>query len=464
MSPEAPSVSTGVGADLMSSVAPDLFTGADTGDLGVEFTEGDGNEFAEGLPDEPAVEEPVIEEAPAEEVAEEEPPAEELPEAAAPADELPEGVRKGKDRNGKDGMWLTPQRYEQFHSAHRAIRDFEGVIGEAVTPNALALRERAYMGQERIYTDLNSGDPKAQGSLISHLFGEMKQAQADGLVGTNPIVPFTQEFYKAVKADPDAYANLRMDAARDLVNEMYQEAGKSQDANLWRSAGWIAKNLGLSFKPEAEMQNFAQQAADPLHQANTRIQKLESELSGRQTQDATAQFASWKSSVAASNTAALMNEAILPSIGEEQAAAWQKFPQQYQNLVVGPLNKAVREAISKDAGFNERIKLLDQSAQRATSAQARAGFAEQIKQAFVNRGRLAADAHKGQILKEAGALLKQQNQKTHERRQAARDQRSPQGTRAAVPRSLVPGGAPNRAGTPFNVHEAAADLSRLFAS
>lgn len=462
VSPE--SSSTAVGGDLMSSVSPDLFTSADASDLSGEFSADDGGETFDATPDiEAAPEEtPVIEDAPQDAQPEvEELPAEEEPVAAV--EELPEGVRKGKDRNGKEGMWLTPQRYEQFHGAYRAARDFEAAIGEPLTPAALDLRHRAFMGQERLYNDLTSGDPSAQGRVLEHFFKEARDAQKSGLVGNNPIVPLAQEFYKQVKTDPDAYASLRMEAARDLINEMYQEAGTKQDMNLWRSAGWVAKNLNLSFKPEAEMVNFAAQQADPLHHANQTIQQLQAQLNGRTTADSTAQFNQWKSNLAKENSKALMDEALVPSISDDQRSAWDKFPAQFQNLVIAPLNRQVREVIAKDAGFQERITLLGRQAQRATSAQARSEIAADMKQLFVNRGRIAADALKNPILKEAGGLLQQQNDKNHQRRAAAQDQRSPQGSRAAVPRSLVPGSVTNnRAGTSFNVNEAVHDLARLF--
>lgn len=448
----------------MSSVPADLFTSADPAELAPEFSEGDGAEFEapDDAENEIAVDEPAAEEEP---VAEEEAPEEELPLAAdepPAADELPEGVKRGKDRNGKEGLWLTPQRYEQFHGAFRAVRDFENAIGEPLTADTLDLRNRAYMGQERLYADLTSGDPAAQGKVLGHFFKEARDAQEQGLVGSNPIIPLAQEFYKQVKSDPDAYAHLRMDAARDLIEEMYQEAGAKQDANIWRSAGWIAKSLGLPYKPDAAMQGFAAQQADPMAQLRAENEALKSQVGDRAVSEATAQLNSWKQQVAQSNTKALTDEALIPSISQEQRAAWEKFPTQFQNLVVAPLNRAVREVLGKDSVFQERVSLLGKQAERATSAQARNAIAADMKQLFVNRAKIAAEALKGPILKEAGSLLKQQNDKTHSRRQAAQDQRSPQGSRSPVPRSIIPGSvANNRAGTTFNVNEAVRDMASL---
>lgn len=450
------------GADLMSSVPADLFSGADVSEF-PDTPEGDGLETfdAGGEPDGaalPAVEEPVVEDAP---LSDDEP----LPleEAAKPAEELPEGVKRGKDRNGKEGLWLTPNRYDEFHGAHRVMRDYANVIGEAVTPEALNDRQQAFMGQQRLYANMTSADPKLQADVINHFFNELRAAQQSGLVGSNPAVPFTQEFYRQVKSDPDAYASLRMEAANDLLKEMKDVAGETQNVNLWRSGGWIAKQLGLEWSPEVEMQNFVSRKSDPLHHANSRIKELETQLSGRQAADSTAQYESWKASIAQTNAQAIKEEALIPSIPEDHRTSWAKFPAQFQNLVIAPLNKQVREVIAKDAGFQERLTLLGKQAERSASAQVRADIAAQIQRLYVNRARIAADALRGPLLKEAGALLAQQSQATHQRRQAAQDQHSPQGSRAAVPRSLVPNSVvnSNRVGTTFNANDAVRDMVRL---
>lgn len=459
VSPDTSSV--GSGADLMSSVPADLFSGADVSEF-PDTPEGDGDEYLEASEPNgaelPAIEEPVVEEEP---LSDDEP----LPleEAAKPADELPEGVKRGKDRNGKEGLWLTPNRYDEFHGAHRTMRDYAEVIGEAVTPESLDLRQRAFMGQERLYTNLNSGDPALQADVIGHFFNEFRRAHQTGQVASNPAVPFAQEFYKQVKSDPDAYASLRMEAANDLLKEMKDVAGESQNVNLWRSVAWVAKQLGMEYSPEVEMQNFVSRKSDPLHQANTRIQELQTQLNGRQAADSTAQYESWKANLAQTNAKAITDEALIPSISEEQRTAWAKFPAQFQNLVIAPLNKQVRDVIAKDAGFQERLTILGKQAERATSAQVRANIANEIQRLYVNRARVAAGALNGPLLKEAGALLHQQNQSVHQRRQTAKNQNSPQGSRTQVPRSLIPESVVNgnRAGTSFNVNDAVRDSMRL---
>lgn len=436
--------------DSLGDAAPLNDDGNESSESALDGIQPEGGEGE--IPEEPVAEEAAAPEAPA------------VPDPnAAPATELPEGVREATI-NGKKEMRLTPARYETFHSAHKTLRDFEGVIGEPVTPEGLDVRQRAFMGQERLYTDLLSAEPQTQAKVLSHFIDEAQSALKNGEVGTDPTIPLGQAFYETLQAKaPDAYAHLRMRAAGDLVNEMYAQAQQNGDKNLAISASHIAKALGLGYKKDADITQFLATPpanADPMARLQTENQQLKEQLNGRQTTNAAEQFQTWKSGTTKAVTSSVLSDAILPSLSAERTA-WEKFPAQFENLVIAPLNRAVKQTLVQDKNFATRIQLLEQSAQRATSAQKRAEYAGQIKQAYVNRAKLAVEAHKTGILREAATLLKQGNDATHQRRQAAQDQRGPRGPQQPVPRSIVPGQETVNPGGMFDAKQESARLARL---
>lgn len=384
-----------------------------------------GEESEEPAPDDTTHEEPEAEPA--------------QPVAAQPqAEDLPEGVRRGKDRNGKDGLWLTPARYETFHGAHKALQQFAEVAGEPITPEAFDVRHRAYIGQEKLYSDLCSADPAAQSKVLQHFIQEGMEAYNNGEVGSDPIPSLAQTFYQTLQqSHPDAYATLRLQAAKDLIEEMYNEAGTSGNKNLWLSAGHFAKSLGLPFRNAAELEQFVNGQTDPVVGLRQRVQELEGQLNGRQANNQAAQFDSWMQSQRQVVSAALLEEAVRPALVEAQKA-WEKFPDAFNDLVVDRLHSAVRKTLLSDPKFQDTINRLHNNAKRAVSAQTRAGIGEQIKQAYVNRANLAVEAHRAKILKDAAAIMQERSEATHQRLKAGAQNRAPSGNGSPVKRSLAP--------------------------
>lgn len=360
--------------------------------------------------------------------------------AAAEGEQLPDGVRKGKDRNGKDGLWLTPQRYEQFHGAHKTMREMEEIAGEPVTPQIFDAFARAFMGQEKLYGDLLSGDPAAQGKVLAHFLQESSGAMERGEVGQDPIVSLAGAFYGTLKENhQDGYARLRMDAANDLVEELYQEAIAKGNKSLWDSAGHTAIALGLPHRKSAEFEPSRVQATDPIANLQKKNQELEAKLNGRQATDQAAQFESWQADHAAKVSASLKTDAVLPALAEAQAD-WEKLPggkEAFKDLIVDRLHSKVRETLIADKRFRERIDLLTQNARRATSAQRRNEEGEKIRQAYLNRAKLAVEAHRPEIEKFANRAFKEQNDATHERRKKAAQHVAAAGGGTPVKRSLV---------------------------
>jgi hypothetical protein len=318
------------------------------------------------------------------------------------------------------------------------------MIGEPLTPEAFDIRHRAFIGQEKLYGDMLSGDPQAQSSVISHILDEAGRAQQEGEVEGNPMVPFAQQFYSAVqKGNPEAYAAIRMQAAKDLVEELYNSAAESGNKSLFLSMGHAAKALGLPYKTEAEMQDFFAKGAnqDPTAKLAAENAELKSQLMGRQAETRTEQFKSWQTTTTQAVTKSVANDAVIPALQDaRQAGVWAKNQDAFDRLVTKPLNSAVAETIGKDARFLERVSLLDKQARTATSEQRRTAIRSEIQQLYVNRAKLAVEALRGPILKDAAATLKGQSDATNQRRAASQTQRAPASNGTPVKRSLVPNG------------------------
>lgn len=457
------------GADLASMAPADLF--ADTGgDAAVADTAAAGADA--GAPQEETFETPETfegdqpeTEEPEPETEEEEPETEEQPGETKPGqqqpqtEELPEGVVRGKDRNGKPGLFVEDNRWKNIYGNHQLVQQVSEVLGEPATLEALQLRNDAYIAQERLFTDLTSGDPQAQGAVVDYFLDEMQRARQEGEVGVDPAVPMAETFYtKLREKSPDAYATLRLNAARDLVEEMFHEASASGDESLWLSAQHFARaiagvrkdvadiaqvraitqRMGIPFYAKAEMQGLAR-GTDPVARLQAENARLNSLVNGKSTNDQAAQFDSWFQTTSNSVRSSILDDAVKPALATVEPA-WKQFPNDYQDLVVDRLHRRVTETLRNDAGFNQRIKMLSDQARRATSAQRRDEIGQAIKQAYVNRAKLAVDAVKKPILEFAANRLKERADQTHARRNGAQNRTTPKGASGTVPRSLTPNG------------------------
>lgn len=453
------------GADLASMAPADLFAGTDdtsadtttNTDAGSSEETFETPESFEGDP-EPAVEEPETEEE-LEQPEEPEPgQAPEKKEGEQP-EELPEGVVRGKDRNGKAGLFVEDNRWKNIYGNHQLVQRVSEVLGEPATLEALQLRNDAYIAQERLFSDLTSGDPGTQGQVIDYFLEEMQRARDEGEVGVNPAVPMAETFYSKLREkSPDGYATLRMTAARDLVGEMFQEAAATGDESLWLSAQHFARALanvgrdvtdlaqvrsitqrmGIPFYAKAEMQGLSR-GVDPVARLQAENARLSSLVNGKSTTDQAAQFDNWFQTTSNSVRSSILDDAVKPALASVEPA-WKQFPNDYQDLVVDRLHRKVTETIRNDGNFTNRIKMLSDQAKRATSAQRREQIGDAIKQAYVNRAKLAVDAVKKPILEFAANRLKERADQTHARRQSAQNRTTPKGASGTVPRSLTPNG------------------------
>lgn len=461
--PSASSAPIESGRDLLSMVPADIMSGepADTS----SDEEENGAETFE-TPDEiPADADPVEEDAPvADPVAEEDATPEAPKETPKPEsiEELPEGVKKGKDRNGKEGYFLEENRYKTFHGNHKLIQDLSGVLGEPATLEALSLRNEAYRANEEFFSNANSGDPKLQSGVINYIFDEMARAQKEGEVGVDPSVSFAKSFYENVKEkSPVGYASLRMQAARDLAEELFFEGAEKGDDGAYLAAQHMvrvltgfdnkadmpsvraaAQKAGLPFYSTAEAAGLKQgPKVDPMAALRAENELLKSKVNGGSTDNQAAQFGEWTKSTNTAIHSGIRDKALKPAL-EGVAKSWEKFPTEYQELVVDRLHRKVDEVMGSDEKFKGNIANLRAQAKRAVSAQVRAKLADQIETAYVHRAEQALDGVKKPILEFAATWLKDRSDQTHARRENAQTRTTPKGAGGAVPRSLIPNDMP----------------------
>ena len=452
---------------MLSAVPADSFAGAEdlpTGESGDESIELGGDAVADEtveIPDDPAAEPPADETA-------EEPEATPEPEPAVDEqEELPDGVKRGRDRNGKEGLFVTPDRWNTIYQRYKEVQQYQGMMGEPLTPEAFQVRNEAYMGQERIYADLTSGDPASQSKLLNHFLDEIETARNSGEVAGDPAIPLAQSFVETLQQrNPQAYAAVQNIAAKSIVDGLYRAAAEKGDKNLFLSLGHIANNLGLPYKTEAEMQAFFQSRGqqDPVSAANARIQQLEQQLNGRSANSQAAQLQTWQQQTGQAVRNGILETAIKPAVANVQNEGyWKTHQDAFNHHVLNRLHSEVTEVIKKDAGFLDRIGILNGYAARTPSAQKRAEYGQQIHDLYVSRAQLAVDAIKGKILKDATDWAVTQSNSRHARLQAGQQQRGPKGTGTAVPKSLIPA-RQSGAGQTFNADEQKRLVQQLFSA
>jgi hypothetical protein len=450
-------------ADLLSGIDENLFSGIDGGEEpDTETFEGDDDLAAPSEEPEELVEDEAEEqEEPAEPADKAEEPGTDPKQAKPGEEELPEGVVRGKDRNGKPGLFVEDGRWKNIYGNHQLVQKTTELIGEPATLEALQLRNEAYVAQEQLFSDLTSGDPKAQGALLNYFFDEMQRAREAGEVGVDPSVPMAQTFYSTLREkSPDGYANLRFTAARDLLSEMFTEAAEKGDDNLRLSAqhfarvlagvdsnitdakqvAQLARSRGVPFYTKDDIGSLkgrGSAASDPVEALRQENARLRAERDGTATTSQAAQRGEWIQQTDRAVGDTILTDAVKPALAAVEKE-WGKFPQQFQRLVADPLHSEVVNAIKADKAFEGRIRIWKEQALRAPSAQKRAEFGQAIQQAYLNRAKLAVDATKGRIFREAAEMFQERVNNRHERRSAAQNRTAPSGSNGTVPRTVLP--------------------------
>lgn len=458
-------------SDMLAGIDTAQFN-ADAAAVDVPGEVGGADESTEAEPaEEPEqqVEEPGEAETP--EPAEEPAEQPEEPQVAA-SEELPEGVRKIKDRQGNEGMFVTPERWQEIYdNGYRVNQQVSEIIGEPLTPEAIEFRQSALMANEQLQNDLMSGDPAIQANVFRYINDMFTKAKTSGEIGADAMVPLTEAFYTTVRdSNPEAYSNLRSRAADDLLEEMYQESVQNQHLNLdqkrslWLSTSHLARALGKSWRPDKDFDRAIAQPINPNSAIVQERDQLKQQVDSFAKTQRQSEFQYFKAETGKGVRTAVLKDAIEPAIPKSVADQWAKFPSQYQANVIEPLRNKVAQIVESDTRFMNSIKVMEQRAQMATNPQARQTISEQIVGAYANRAKLAAAAVKGQILKEAAEKFKTDNQAKHQRLQAAAQQRGPKGPQNQVPRSLIPNDVGKGVNGVATRESMLADISRVFGS
>lgn len=459
-------------ADVTSSALPDSTGDADLGDTA--FSD-DGD--AEAIPDMPESEEGSEPDVADDEGGDPEPP---VVAAAAQKGDLPEGVSKGKDRNGKQGLFVTPERWDRIYPDHQLVQQVSEIIGEPASVEQLKLGHDAYILQENLYTALTSANPESQAAVLNDFYNEMAREVSEGGVASDPAVPFAESFYSTTKErSPAAFAALRMSAARDFVGEIFREAAESGDTALFQSGQHIARMLAgmgkdvtdpakvrsvadrmkIPFYTHAEMGGL-KQGTDPMAQLRAENQRLQEQISGRTTNTQAAQFGEWSNRTNSAIASSVLADAVTPALATV-AESWKNSPADYQRLVIGPLHSEVDAALKTDPVLAQKISILKTQASRAASAQKRDEIGQQIVQAYVNRAKQIADVKRKPILEFAATWKADRSSQTHKRLSAAQNQSAPKGAAGAVPRSILGSADTVVKGGSFDAKSAAQEARRL---
>ena len=463
-----PSASFTDTGSMLSSVPADLFSGA--ADIPVPVSEGVDDTLIDDTPLDAGADDTPVDDM----TAGDEPAAEPVVDAVAPPDTTPaattetpedleEGILKVKDKEGKFKYRLDESRYRTMHGNHVLAREATDILGEPLTLDAIKLRNDAYMAQERLFDHMTSGDPARQADVVGFLINEMKTAQADGETGVDPVIPFAETMYSTLKSEaPDAYAHVRLQAARDLIGEMFELAAGTGDEALGASMGHVARALagigpkGVNESPEAYLQRVREitgrsqlpfytpdewkglvRGDDPQAALARENAELKAQLNGRATTGATEQFSTWAKTNSNEVNAAIYDDVVKPILTSVEES-WKPFKDSYQRLVVDPLNNEVTKAIRGDNDLNQKLNDLRAKARRATSEPVRQKIGEDIRQLTINRARLAMDRAKGPILKSAAQALQGLSATTNGRRTAAQTRTAPGGTATPVRQSVLP--------------------------
>jgi hypothetical protein len=409
---------------------------AETGDaaaVDVEAPLSDNSPF-----DDSAAAEEIPEEIPAEEPAQEpeaEPEAPPVEEEAPPAEPSPDGV-KTYERNGKQFVSATKERWNHIYPMYQVAKESAKVLGEPLTIEALQEREGAYQAQILMREDLISGDPEQQANFIAKfLVHESKQAVQNGEVGADPLLSFASTLPEVLQAaHPQAFEALTEKSLRAGLDALYEQAAASGDENLMRSVQWIDKARFNTFRKADEVKATVS-ARSTAPRESEEVVRLRQQIAERDQQDAATSYQSWTgdtNQAIHSAVDALVSEKLKESGAEEQ---FKQFPETLKDLRES-LHRVVGEGLRENAHWKRNRDIELRQAQRAVSPQRRDAIRQTLITRATNAARLSLDGRMASVLEEFGKKVATSSAARHARLQGGAQQRAP-GSAATPGRTAV---------------------------
>lgn len=402
-----------------------------TDEISVESPES--TETAEVPEDQPEETELVSQEEPEPEV---EQPTEEPEQAAEdPDQQQDDGIEERTKANGNKEYVVRQAQFDRFRVFERTIRQAQEIFGEPITPDLIKDAAGARLSQVAMMTDFMSGDPQAHANFLGEFQRIASEAVQRGEVAEDPMSALAERFPEFLSENnPDAHTKLSEKVVRSTLDDLYDAAAQSGDANLWRSIQNIDNKIFRKFRPEASM--AAQ--PDPVDQRLRTVQQREERLTQKEQQEAASRWRSRISGTQTQNSQAA-SEAIAVTLRPVEAA-YGKFPEALEGIKTS-LNRMVEDHIKKDTNWVAYQEKLVQQMKTTTSEQRRDSIQAQIIARHRAKVESILDPSVNEtvrkILNQNAQAVKQQSDQKHKRAETAAQRREP-GNGAPVKTSLLP--------------------------
>jgi hypothetical protein len=385
------------------------------------------------------------------------------PVAEAPvAEQLEDGVRV-VERNGKKEYRLSDTRYPVFLESLHLRRELEqrlvpdSVDGKPVSVDdirsALKLREDTYLGNQDMHLDFKAGDAvkytddkgtpiSCHQAFIKHWIEQGQKAIQNGDATEDPFIGLAATLFDtAAKSHPEAYAQIQSRAARQLLDDVYEEAANQMaankdDTNLFYAAQHFEKLLFSKYRKSdgSEVVVQREQRQQPRRsqpQNGNGPQPVARPDAGTQRWD------NFRVKTDTDSKSAIRTE-VEGSLAEiKNAYVKAGLPDTYE-AVLDRLNSLVHKELKGDAEWQRQLRIELRNAQISNSEQRRQQIGEIIARRHATRAKQIIARSIGAIKAEASKALKVNLDAAHGRRAAAQEKRTPAGGGPAPRGSLIP--------------------------
>lgn len=379
-------------------------------------------EVVEPVDDAPAVDAPDAPEAPADQ-------------AAAPADaEIPEGVTV-RERGGKK-EWVYPEdRGRSIYEGYKIAKQAEEVLGEPVTPEALADRQQAHEWLQNQRIDAISPDPRDQANVFRNIFREAAEAIQNGEIGHDPLETIGESFMDTLRTvAPEHYEQTANAVMLSRVQSLYSEAAKPGNEKLLRSLQNIEHHLTGKYTPDDKVM---QQKVDPVASREESLNRREQAIQNHARQQQQQALRLWHEGTKTSIVESVRS-VLTEQIPDAVKSAFKALPNGEQRIsnTIKLLDIEVQSAIKSDQNWRTQNANLFKQAEMAPSEERRAAIKAQIIQRYQQKTRQVMTAKAKSIIDAESLVLQKANAATKERMRAGAENKSTPGASQPAPRRI----------------------------